>query len=103
MNRESVLLVFFDLPVTEKLQRKNAVKFRKNLIRQGFSALQESVYYKALNNISNTNAEINDIKKNSPQDGSIFALSLSAGVFERMHTISGKSPDINFGNFILEV
>ncbi|MGE0562596.1 MAG: CRISPR-associated endonuclease Cas2 [Flavobacteriales bacterium] len=38
------LFVFFDLPTETKKDRKNASIFRKNLLKDGFSMMQFSVY-----------------------------------------------------------
>src|SRR5690554_7679418 len=38
------LFVFFDLPTDTKKNRRNAGLFRKNLIKDGFTMMQYSVY-----------------------------------------------------------
>ena len=38
------LFVFFDLPTETKKDRKNASKFRINLLKDGFTMMQFSVY-----------------------------------------------------------
>lgn len=38
------LFVFFDLPVTTKKDRKMAAKFRKDIMKSGFTMMQFSVY-----------------------------------------------------------
>lgn len=38
------LFVFFDLPTNTKKERKQAAKFRKSLLEDGFSMMQYSVY-----------------------------------------------------------
>jgi len=38
------LFVFFDLPTETKKDRRNAQQFRKNLIKDGFTMMQFSVY-----------------------------------------------------------
>ena len=38
------LFVFFDLPTNTKTERKRASKFRKELLKDGFSMMQFSVY-----------------------------------------------------------
>ena len=38
------LFVFFDLPTETKKDRKNAAKFRINLLKDGFTMMQFSVY-----------------------------------------------------------
>ena len=38
------LFVFFDLPTNTKKERKAAARFRKDLIQDGFTMMQYSVY-----------------------------------------------------------
>jgi CRISPR-associated protein Cas2 len=38
------LFVFFDLPTEKKEDRRNAQQFRKNLVKDGFTMMQYSVY-----------------------------------------------------------
>lgn len=38
------VLIFFDLPVKTVAERKAYATFRKNLLREGFITVQESVY-----------------------------------------------------------
>lgn len=38
------LFVFFDLPTETKTDRRNAQQFRKNLMKDGFTMMQFSVY-----------------------------------------------------------
>ncbi len=38
------LFVFFDLPTETKKDRRNAQQFRKNLLKNGFTMMQFSVY-----------------------------------------------------------
>jgi CRISPR-associated protein Cas2 len=38
------LFVFFDLPTETKKDRRNAQQFRKNLLKDGFTMMQFSVY-----------------------------------------------------------
>lgn len=44
MNKFMRILVFFDLPVKTKAEKREATKFRKFLINDGYHMLQYSVY-----------------------------------------------------------
>ena len=50
------VLVFFDIPVESKKQQKAAAKFRKDLIKDGFTMFQFSIYMR--NSPSRENAEV---------------------------------------------
>ena len=54
--RNMWVLVFFDFPVETKKQRKAATRFRKELIQDGFSMFQFSIYMR--NCPSRENAEV---------------------------------------------
>ena len=44
------ILVMFDLPTETSEERRDYRKFRKNLIKNGFIMMQESVYVKLVMN-----------------------------------------------------
>lgn len=60
------VLVFFDLPVETKEQRRTYTKFRKFLLRNGFMMLQESVYCKLALNSTAVNAIVEQVHKTAP-------------------------------------
>lgn len=43
-------MVLFDLPVLTEKQRRDYREFRKYLLKAGFFMMQESVYYKLVQN-----------------------------------------------------
>lgn len=49
MSRFMRMLVFFDLPVQTKKQRREATAFRNFLIKDGYHMLQYSVYARVCN------------------------------------------------------
>ena len=50
INRNMRLIVFFDLPVVEKRDRKQYAIFHKFLVKDGYSMLQYSVYSRVVQN-----------------------------------------------------
>ena len=89
-DRKGVLLIVYDLPVETSDERRNAQRFRKNLISQGFISLQKSVYVKLIHNDSMAESEILQIKEISPKEGTINVIPMSLNVFRAMQTLCGE-------------
>ncbi|MCX5920973.1 MAG: CRISPR-associated endonuclease Cas2 [Candidatus Melainabacteria bacterium] len=68
------LMVMFDLPVTEKIQMRAAVQFRKLLLDQGFQMLQESVYVRHGVTLDKVEALRARIRGRVPEWGSVICL-----------------------------
>ncbi len=71
------LFVFFDLPVTTKKERREASLFRKNLIKDGFTMLQFSVYIRHCPSYENANVHIKRVKTFLPFVGTVSILSIT--------------------------
>lgn len=84
------VIVFFDLPVLTGEQRKSYANFRKFLLRSGFLMVQESVYCKLALNGSAVNAIVDNVKKNSPNDGLIQLLTVTEKQYSKMDLIIGN-------------
>ena len=63
------VIVFFDLPVKTKKDRREYSNFRKYLVKSGFMMMQESVYSKLALNQNVTNGICDSIKKHKPSAG----------------------------------
>ena len=83
------LLVFFDLPTETSKQRREYVRFRKHLIKNGFMMMQESVYCKLALDQSVINSIINGLKKNKPEEGLIQVLTVTEKQYSRIEYILG--------------
>ena len=71
------LLVMFDLPVLEPVQRKNANAYRKTLIDKGFSRVQLSVYCRYMINATAAIPVLNFLKATVPEEGYVRILQLT--------------------------
>ena len=93
MNYEFMrIIVFFDLPVKTKKDRKVYTTFRKYLIEQGYMMLQYSVYCKLSNNRDASKQHIDNVKRNTPQKGHVRIMLLTEKQFSNMIiVIGGKS------------
>ena len=56
------VLVFFDLPTETKKERKAAAKFRKDLLCDGFTMFQFSIYLRHCPSMENAEVHIKRVK-----------------------------------------
>ena len=66
MNKFMRILVFFDLPVKTKTQRREATRFRNFLLTDGYHMLQYSVYARVCNGIDAVEKHRQRVKQNLP-------------------------------------
>ncbi len=85
------ILVLFDLPTETREDRKNYRKFRKELIKNGFYMLQESVYTRMLITPSVGEAAMNVIRKSKPPAGIVQVLAVTEKQFSKMEYLAGES------------
>ena len=83
------VLVFFDLPVLTKEERRAYTKFRKFLIKNGFLMVQESVYCKLALNSTAVKAIVEQVHKNSPAEGVVQLLTVTEKQYAKMDLIIG--------------
>jgi CRISPR-associated protein Cas2 len=80
----------FDLPTDTKKARKDYTYFRKNLLKDGFSMLQYSVYVRHCASEENATVHYNRIKKFLPPDGEVRLITITDKQFGRMQSFCGK-------------
>ena len=84
------LLVFFDLPVTVTEDRRIAARFRKDLLKEGFTMLQFSIYCRVCRGIDIVEREIKRIKKVLPPKGNIRILTVTEKQYGSMVFLVGE-------------
>jgi len=84
------IFAMFDLPTDTKMARKDYTYFRKNLLKDGFSMLQYSVYVRHCASEENATVHYNRIKRFLPPDGEIRLITITDKQFEKMQTFWGK-------------
>ncbi len=84
------MIVAFDLPVTEKEQRKAATRFRKFLLDDGYQMLQFSVYARSLVSHARMQTRMRRLKENLPPEGSIRALFVTQKQWEKSYVVYGS-------------
>ena len=71
------LFVFFDLPTNTSKERKVASKFRTELIKNGFSMMQYSVYIRHCASKESAEAHTKRVKKLIPELGHVSIVSIT--------------------------
>lgn len=85
------VLVFFDLPVKTKKDRREYSRFRKFLVKSGFMMVQESVYSKLALNQTVANGISESVKKNKPPAGIVQMLVVTEKQYSKMEIVVGSS------------
>ena len=83
------ILVFFDLPVKTKAERRRANRFRKDLINDGYIMLQLSVYSRICKGEDTVEKHKKRLKSLVPEAGSIRVLSVTEKQYASMDILVG--------------
>ena len=84
------LLAMFDLPTDTKKARKAYTRFRKALIKDGFTMMQFSVYVRHCASEENAEVHENRVVSHLPPDGEVRVLTITDKQYERMRVFWGK-------------
>ena len=84
------ILIFFDLPVKTKFQRKTASRFRNFLLKDGYFMVQYSVYARICNGHDDVEKHRARIRENKPDNGSVRMLVITEKQYEKIELIVGK-------------
>ncbi len=84
------ILVFFDLPTETKKERKAASDFRKNIMGDGFTMFQFSIYVRHCPSKENSDVHIKRVKSFLPELGKVGILCITDKQFGEMEVFCGK-------------
>ncbi len=84
------IMVFFDLPTETKRDRKEHSLFRKNLIKEGFTMFQFSIYIRHCASKENMQVHIRRLKNFIPDKGKVGVMSITDKQFADMEIFIGK-------------
>lgn len=87
------LFVFFDIPVTTKKERRMATKFRKDLLKDGFTMLQYSVYTRHCASKESADVHIKRIKSVFPEKGQVSILSITDKQYANIINVWGAKTE----------
>ena len=76
------VLVFFDLPTDTKQDRKRYADFRKQLISDGFTMFQFSIYVRHCASRENADVHIKRVKSFIPELGDVGILCITDKLFD---------------------
>lgn len=88
------VLVLFDLPTETKVERKIYSKFRKDLLADGFTMFQFSIYLRHCASRENAQVHINRTKNNLPQKGHVCILTITDKQFGMIEIFYGKKQTV---------
>ncbi len=96
IDRRSVILMFFDLPMQTKEEKKEYSRFKKELRKNGYVSIQESVSIKLLHNSAQNKCELEKLHSISPKIGSVYALPVCISDFKKLASLSSEVFNFNF-------
>ena len=88
------VLVFFDLPTDTKRERKAATDFRKDLIGDGFTMFQFSIYIRHCPSRENADVHIKRVKKVLPRWGKVGILCITDKQFGEIELFEERKETI---------
>ncbi|MBO7489939.1 MAG: CRISPR-associated endonuclease Cas2 [Bacteroidales bacterium] len=84
------ILVFFDLPTDTKRERKAATDFRKQLLKDGFTMFQFSIYVRHCASRENADVHLKRVKANLPLYGQVGMLTITDKQFAGIELYSSQ-------------
>ena len=84
------ILCFFDLPTETKIERQRHTQFRKDLLRDGFTRFQLSIYVRHCPSVENATVHIARIKSMMPPKGSVSILCITDKQFGKIQIFYGR-------------
>ncbi len=87
-------MVFFDLPTETKKEKKAHALFRKNLMKDGFTMFQFSIYLRHCPSKENAEVHIRRVKSFLPPLGTVGILCITDKQFGQMELFQGKKEKV---------
>jgi CRISPR-associated protein Cas2 len=87
------MVVMFDLPVIEKNERKDATRFRTNLLDWGFEMCQFSVYARFCTSQAQIDTLVKQVEFVLPEGGNVNVLFFTDKQYERIISFRGRQKD----------
>ena len=89
------IIVFFDLPVTKKSDRKVASQFRQFLLKDGYDMMQFSIYTRICIGIDGVNKHVNRLENIKPKKGNVRVLTVTDKQYGNIKILVGKPKKIS--------
>jgi len=84
------LFAMFDLPTATPEDRRHYTRFRKDLLDDGFSMMQYSVYHRHCASSENTEVHIERLRRKLPPEGEVSFVVITDHQFSKIRTFWGK-------------
>ena len=83
------LLVFFDLPMVTKAEKRAYVQFRKFLLNDGYDMIQWSVYGRIISGKDSETKHMARLSDNLPPEGSVRCMTVTEKQYASMRILIG--------------
>ena len=83
------MMVFFDLPVVTKTEKRAYTLFRRFLLNDGFDMIQYSIYGRILNGADAEEKHMKRLLANLPPEGSVRVLTVTEKQYAGMKLLVG--------------
>jgi CRISPR-associated protein Cas2 len=91
------VMVYFDLPTGTQKERKDAARFRKDLIQDGFTMFQFSIYVRHCASRENAEVHTKRVRNRIPEHGFVVVMSITDKQFGEIELYHGgaksKAPE----------
>ena len=86
------VFVFFDLPTGTPKERKAATSFRQELLKDGFTMFQYSIYMRHCASMEQAQTHVRRVKAMLPDEGEVVIMTLTDKQFGMMEHFSSRNP-----------
>ena len=86
------VFVFFDLPTSTPKERKAATSFRQELLMDGFTMFQYSIYMRHCASMEQAQTHMRWVKAMLPDEGEVVIMTLTDKQFGMMAHFSSRKP-----------
>lgn len=94
------LMVFYDLPVLTKSDKRVYVRFRKFLLRDGYDMLQFSIYSRICNGQDSVNKHMTRLMANLPEKGSVRSMQVTEKQYSAIRVLVGEKTKKEDAKFV---
>lgn len=91
------VFVYFDLPTQTQKERKAYSRFRKNLLQDGFSMIQYSIYARHCSSRENAEVHKKRVKGFLPETGQVIIFEITDKQFGMMEFFHGRKEEAQPG------
>ncbi len=84
------VMVFFDLPVKSKKDRKAYTDFRRDLLKMGFTMVQYSIYSRTVKNSDDAVKYENLVEKIVPPNGAVRMMTVTEKQYASIRILAGE-------------